>query len=76
MRLGTGLVKLGAVSGIGHYVHLSSGRLPRACTPARCEVVQVGGTPLRRVDESGVRLDVVGKGTQCDPDALSGNPAP
>ncbi len=63
VRLGTGLVKLGAVSGIGRYVHLSSGRLPRACTPARCEVVQVGGTPLRRVDESGVRLDVVGKGT-------------
>ena len=63
VRLGTGLVKLGAVSGIGRYVHLRSGRLPRACTPARCEVVQVGGTPLRQVDESGVRLDVVGSGT-------------
>ncbi len=63
VRLGTGLVKLGAVSGIGRVVHLRSGRLPRACTPARCEVVQVGGTPQRHIDESGVRLDVVGRGT-------------
>ena len=30
------------------------------CTPARCEVVQIGGTPLRRVDEYGVHLVVVG----------------
>jgi hypothetical protein len=62
VRLGTGLVKLAAVSGIDRYVHLRSGRLPRTCTPARCEVVQVGGTPLGRVDDSGVRLDVVGRG--------------
>ena len=63
VRLGTGLVKLAAVDAIGRYVHLSTGRLPRACTSARCEVVQVGGAPLRRVDDFGVHLAVVGTGT-------------
>ena len=63
VRLGTGLVKLAAVSGIDRYVHLRTGRLPGACTPARCEVVQIRGAPLRRVDDFGVHLDVVGTGT-------------
>jgi hypothetical protein len=63
VRFGSGLVKLAAVSGIGGYVHLKSGHLPGSCTPARCEVVQIGGTALRRVDEYGIRLVVVGTGT-------------
>ena len=63
VRFGAGLVKLAAVSGLDRYVHLTSGRMPQACTPARCEVVQVGGTKLRRVDEYGIRLAVVGRGT-------------
>jgi hypothetical protein len=63
VRFGTGLVKLAAVSGIGRYVHVREGRLPRACTPARCEVIQIGGTSLRRVNEYGIHLDVVGRGT-------------
>ncbi len=61
MRFGGGLVKLAAVGGIGRYVHLHSGRLPRGCTLARCEVVQVGGAPLRRIDEYGIHLAVVGR---------------
>ena len=61
VRFGGGLVKLAAVGGIGRYVHLRSGRLPRGCAPALCEVVQVGGTPLRRVDEYGIHLAVVGR---------------
>src|SRR5207244_4101900 len=63
VRFGAGLVKLAAVSGIGRYVHLREGRLPRACTPARCEVIQIGGTRLQRVDEYGIHLDVVGRAT-------------
>jgi hypothetical protein len=63
VRFGSGLVKLAAVSRIGRYVHLQEGRLPRACTAARCEVIQVGGTALHRVDEYGVHLDVVGRAT-------------
>ncbi|MDX6621394.1 MAG: hypothetical protein QOK36_3780, partial [Gaiellales bacterium] len=63
VRLGTGLVKLAALDAIGRYVHLSAGRLPRVCTTARCEVVQVKGARLRRVDDFGVHLHVVGTGT-------------
>src|SRR4029079_5521914 len=63
VRFGAGLVKLAAVSGLDRYVHLTSGRMPQACTPARCEGVQVGGPKLRSVDEYGIRLAVVGRGT-------------
>ncbi len=63
VRFGAGLVKLAAVDGLSRSIHLRAGRLPGACTPARCEVVQVGGSPLRRVDEYGIHLDVVGRGT-------------
>ena len=63
VRFGSGLVKIAAVSGLDRFVRIRSGRLPGACTPARCEVVQVGGTPLQKVDEYGVHLAVVGTGT-------------
>jgi hypothetical protein len=63
LNLGSGLIKLAAVGGLKSYVHLRSGRLPRACTPARCEVVQVGGSPVGRIDKFGVHLSVVGTGT-------------
>ena len=63
VRFGGGLVKLAAVSGLGRYLHLREGRLPGACKPARCEVVQIGGTPLRDVNEYGIHLAVVGRAT-------------
>jgi hypothetical protein len=37
------LFDLAAVDGVRRFVRLVSGRLPRQCTPARCEVVQLGG---------------------------------
>lgn len=36
-------VGLGAVDGLGKWVTLRSGRLPRACEPERCEVVRLRG---------------------------------
>jgi hypothetical protein len=36
---------LGAVDGLGRWVVLRSGRLPRRCTPDDCELVQIGGEP-------------------------------
>jgi ABC-type antimicrobial peptide transport system permease subunit len=42
MRLGTTLVRLGAVDGVAHAVELRSGRAPRPCQTRRCEVVSVG----------------------------------
>jgi hypothetical protein len=36
-------VDFGAVDGLTRWVRLTGGRLPRPCTPARCEVVRVSG---------------------------------
>ena len=63
VRLGHGLVKLGAADSLAGVVHVTSGRLPTGCTPARCEVIELAGLPLRRIDDAGVHLVVVGRGT-------------
>ena len=38
-------VNLGAVDGLARWLALRGGRLPAPCTPARCELVQIGGAP-------------------------------
>ena len=43
---GGAFVNLGAVDGLSRWLVLRSGRLPHACTPADCELVQVGGEPV------------------------------
>jgi hypothetical protein len=43
---GGAYVSLGAVDGLARRVALRSGRLPRPCTPARCELLQIGGSPV------------------------------
>ena len=43
-RLPGGLVDLAAGDGLRRWVELRQGRLPRACTPQRCEVVQLAGS--------------------------------
>jgi hypothetical protein len=59
-QVGGRLFDLGAVDGLGRFVHLRSGRLPRTCTPARCEVVQLGGSgPFPQLP--GLRLVRVGR---------------
>jgi hypothetical protein len=40
---GGAFVNLGAVDGLSRWLVLRSGRLPRACTPRDCELVQIGG---------------------------------
>src|SRR5438128_2812403 len=55
------LVDLAAVDGLGRFVRLTSGRLPRACGPARCEVVQLGWTGAIP-GVPGLRLVGVGRG--------------
>ncbi|MGH2933644.1 MAG: hypothetical protein ACRDL2_03900, partial [Gaiellaceae bacterium] len=42
---GGAFVNLGAVDGLSRWLVLRSGRLPRACTPHDCELVQIGGEP-------------------------------
>ena len=52
---------LGAVDRLGRHILLRSGRLPRACRPARCEVVQLRGSPPPP-SVPGLRLVRVGRG--------------
>ena len=40
LNLGGRLVELGAVTDPARWLRLASGRLPRTCVPARCEVVE------------------------------------
>jgi FtsX-like permease family len=43
---GGAYVSLGAVDGLARRVALRSGRLPRPCTAMRCELLQIGGSPV------------------------------
>ncbi len=43
---GGAYINLGAVEGLARWVALRSGRLPQECTPARCELLQIGGEPV------------------------------
>jgi hypothetical protein len=43
---GGAFVNIGAVDGLSRRIVLRSGRLPHACTPTDCELVQIGGTPV------------------------------
>jgi hypothetical protein len=55
-------VGLTAVDGLAEHVLLRSGRMPRRCTPARCEVLRLRGAgALPSTD--GLRLVEVGKAT-------------
>jgi hypothetical protein len=56
------LFDLGAVDGLGRFVHLRSGRLPATCRPEHCEVLQLGGGgPIPSLE--GLRLVRVGRAT-------------
>ncbi len=53
-------------------VRVTSGRLPRTCTPARCEVLAIGVRGQAPVLRSGYGLVVVGQGVRTDPLLLTG----
>ena len=61
LNLGGRLAELGGIDDPGRWVRLRSGRLPRSCVPARCEVLQAGGTPVTAMAEPGLHLVVVGR---------------
>ena len=41
--LGGSFIALAAADGLSRWIHVTSGRLPRRCAAARCEVLQIGG---------------------------------
>ena len=51
---------LGGVEGLGRWVELRTGRLPRECRPRRCEVVRLRGEG-RLPAPLGLRLVEVGE---------------
>jgi hypothetical protein len=55
-------VGITAIDGVGPHVNLRSGRLPRACTPARCEVLRLRGRGALP-NAPGLRLVQVGTAT-------------
>ena len=60
LRVGGGLVQLASTHGLDRIARLESGRLPRSCTPAACEVVQFGPGTRTRWSEGGINLVRVG----------------
>jgi hypothetical protein len=60
LRIAGTLVQLGGVDGLGNLVRLRSGRLPRSCVPARCEVLRIGPGPAVRLDEGDIHVVAVG----------------
>ena len=61
-QVGGALVDIAAADGLSRWVALRSGRLPRRCRPARCEVVQLGGTG-QIPNVPGLRFVKVGEAT-------------
>jgi hypothetical protein len=60
LRVGGGLVQLASVRGLDRIARVESGRLPRRCDPAACEVVQLGPGTRTRWSEGGINLVRVG----------------
>ncbi len=57
-------LQLAAVAPLRRWVRLRSGRLPRQCTPTRCEVLAAGGgSAPRTLERNGTTLVTVGTGT-------------
>jgi hypothetical protein len=63
LALHGGLVQIAAVDSLARVLHLTSGRLPRVCTPTRCEVVALSGHLPAKLDATGIHLRVVGHGS-------------
>ena len=60
LSIGGQLVRLAAIDDLPQLARLVSGRWPRECDPARCEVVGVGSGGSRVLAEGGIHLVRVG----------------
>jgi hypothetical protein len=70
LRVQGELVELAAVDDLARVVSVRSGRLPRTCTPLRCELLQIGRGGSARLDQAGLRLHRVGIASLQDPALL------
>jgi hypothetical protein len=67
LRIGGRLVEIAAIDGLRDVVRLRSGRLPRTCAPAGCEVLAIGGRGPPQLAEGDIRLHRVGEAELRDP---------
>jgi hypothetical protein len=75
--VGGRLLQLGAVGDPRRWIRIDSGRLPSACTPARCEVVELNGRRAPAVVRApGLHLVLVGRGTLRSPLPFGGTATP
>lgn len=69
--------RLGGVESFASALRIVEGRAPATCSPARCEVVSVGGTAVRgAMRQPTPELVVVGRAIRTDPVPFSGGLAP
>ncbi len=74
LNVGGESVRLAGIDGLDRLARLVSGRWPRVCDPARCEVVQVGSHGGRPVlSEAGINLVRVGVVTLPDRTVFGGS---
>ena len=66
LRVGGGLVQLAGLDALDRLVRVRSGRLPRSCTPGRCEVLELGAGGRSEWREGGIDLVRVGSGDVVD----------
>jgi hypothetical protein len=66
----------GAVDRLAGEVSLSSGRLPSACDPGACEVLQIGGDPKVAPRPSALGITVVGYGQITNKKIFAGTMGP
>jgi FtsX-like permease family len=71
LRIAGQLVEVAAVDRLPGIVRLRSGAFPRTCTPAACQVLQIGAGGTARLDEDGIRLDRTGIAQLRDPSLFS-----
>ncbi|HKP17434.1 MAG TPA: hypothetical protein VJT84_03075, partial [Gaiellaceae bacterium] len=67
LRIGGELVEIAAVDRLSDVIEVRSGRLPRTCTSAVCEVIQLGAGGSGGLAEGDIRLDRVGTADLHDP---------
>ena len=67
LRVQGKLVELAASDDLDSIVRVRSGRLPRSCTAAGCELLQIGRGGSARLDEGGLHLRRVGVAALRDP---------
>jgi hypothetical protein len=62
LRVAGDLVQLASLDRLGALARLRSGRIPRTCVPARCEVLELGTGGRASWDQAGIHLVRVGTG--------------